>query len=355
MSSCGFAPLVGTERGAGSRTETEHFGMVSVVDGAGTELHALGDTARAFPLRSTAKPFQLLPFLIDGLHDGSRRGQPVEDADLAVMMSSHSGEPMHTERVAALLRRFDNSSADLQCGVQAPGHRATRDSLTRSGEQPSALHCNCSGKHTAMLAVCRERGWPVETYLERSHPLQVRIRELLARLAGISADELPVSIDGCSLPTTWLSTRTLAWLFACLANPDAAPDVEGRSVAAELHKLFDAGVGHPELVAGTDRLDTRLMRALRGRVFAKTGAAGLYAVAVRPDRSFPHGLGIAVKVADGDPGSRVRGIVLTELLAQLGIVEGETGEPPLSEVDDRRVVNFRGLAVGRYRAAFRLD
>lgn len=350
-----FVRLVCTERGAGERTETEHFGVVSVVNAAGEEMYALGDTERAFPLRSTAKPFQLLPFLLDGLHRARRGGRTVEAADLAVMMASHSGEPMHTERVRAMLHRFGNSITDLQCGVQAPADKRTRESLIRNSEEPSAIHCNCSGKHAGMLAVCRERGWPVETYLDRSHPLQCRIRELFATLADRDPDELPVSTDGCSLPTIWLSTRSLAWLFAFLAVPEAAPSVEGRSVTTELNTLFEAGVRHPELVAGTTRLDTRLMRALGGRVFAKTGAAGLYAVAVRPDRKFPQGLGIAVKVADGDPDSRIRGIALTELLAQLGVVDGAVSEPPLHEVDDRKVLNFRGLEVGWYRAAFRID
>src|SRR6185503_4505550 len=55
----------------------------------------------------------------------------------------------------------------------------------------------------------------------------------------------------------------------------------------------------PENVAGEGRLDTELMRALRGAVVSKAGAEGIHASA------FPaSGVGIAVKIADGDAARR---------------------------------------------------
>ena len=344
--------LVEFQRGGSDRVETLHRGCIAVVDADGKLLWQVGDAGRAYALRSTAKPFQLLPLLLDGLHaDGSEAGG-LESADLAVMMSSHNGEPMHTERVAALLARFGLPQSALKCGVEAPALRADRERLVRANQQPSALHCNCSGKHTNMLVVCRHHGWPLESYLEPDHPLQVRIREILAALLGQSAAGLPRSIDGCSLPTYWLSVTALARLFTFIAEPLAAPAVEGRAIDAELGTLLAAGMHHPQLIAGSGRLDTLLMQALPGRLFAKTGAAGLYAMALPAGRAVPAALGIAIKVEDGDPKSRIRAAVAVEVLRQLGVADAGDAFERIAEASEH---NFRGLEVGVYKPVFRLQ
>ncbi len=340
----GFVPFAVTVRGGPERVETAHLGALAVLAGDGREVLALGDVGRALPLRSTAKPFQLLALLLDGLERSPAQLAPLEDADLAVLMASHSGEPRHTERVAALLERYRLSAGELRCGAHPPFDRDTRHALIARGESPTALHCNCSGKHTAMLAVCRARGWPLETYLDPGHPLQQRIEALLCTLAG-QPRPLPRSIDGCSLPTWWLPLRALALLFARLAWPAGAPELEGRSAAAPLARLYRAAVAHPGLIAGRGRLDTRLMAACAGRVMAKTGAAGMYAMAVAPSAAYPRGLGIAFKILDGDPDSSVREVVAASVLERLG----EAGEG-IAAMTSRVLRNHRGLEVGRLEA-----
>lgn len=347
--------LVEFQRGGGDRIETRHRGAIAVVDAHGRLVRQVGDANWTYALRSTAKPFQLLPLLLDGLHAGGGDA-PLEPADLALMMSSHNGERMHTERIAALLERFGLHQDALKCGVEAPALRADRERLVRANEFPSALHCNCSGKHTNMLAVCRHHGWPLESYLDAEHPLQRRIRAVLAALAGQPEAELPRSIDGCSLPTYWLSLEALARMFAYIAEPGAAPPVEGRRIAAELTRLRAAGLAHPELVAGSGRLDTLLMQCLNGRVFAKTGAAGLYAMALPAGPRVPEALGIAIKVEDGDPRSRIRASVAVEVLKQLGVASPDDGEmwDQLGDIAQATERNFRGLEVGTYRPVFHL-
>jgi L-asparaginase II len=311
------------QRGGADRVETRHRGAVAVVDCGGQLLWHAGDPGQAYALRSTAKPFQLLPLLLDGLHLGSGDAAPLTPADLAVMMSSHNGERMHTERIAALLSHFGLAQTALQCGVEPPALRADREELLRSN---------------------------------RNHPLQVRIRDILATLTGLPGTALPRSIDGCSLPTYWLSLETLARLFAYIAEPGAAPPVEGRSIAAELTTLRTVGMQHPEMIAGSGRLDTLLMQALDGRIFAKTGAAGLYAVALPAGPRVPRGLGIAVKIEDGDPKSRIRASVIVEVLRQLGVAKREDTDlwNALEEIARPSEQNYRGLEVGSYRPVFRL-
>lgn len=348
--------LVEFQRGGSDRVETRHRGAIAVVDAHGRVVRHSGNTQRAWALRSSAKPFQLLPLLLDGLHTESEPA-PLSEADLAIMMSSHNGETMHTDRVADLLARFQIEPRALKCGVQAPARRADKERLVRAGEQPTPLHCNCSGKHVNMLAVCKRRGWPLESYLEPDHPLQVRIRDILLTLVGQANMALPRSIDGCSLPTFWLSLEALAHLFAYLAVPGAAPAVEGRDIEAELLTLRSAGMHHPELIAGSGSLDTDLMRTLAGRLFAKTGAAGLYAAALPPGPRMPEGLGIAIKIEDGDPHSRIRAAVIVEVLHQLEVVGRDDGDlwHALEAVAKLSERNYRGLEVGTYRPVFRLE
>jgi len=344
-----MVPLAASTRRADDGTlcvENVHHGIVVAVSGAGARVAGAGDATRAFPVRSTIKPFQLLPYLLDGLHRGAA-GETL--ADVAVMMASHGGEPMHTARVAALLERHGLSPAQLLCGSHPPLDGDARRALVRAGEQPTTLHCNCSGKHAGMLAVCARRGWPLDTYVEPRHPLQRRIHDLLAVLALPAPEPLHHAVDGCSLPTWILTLEQLARAFARLAHPTGAPATEGRPPRAQLETLFKAATTHPELVGGSSALDTRLMQAFAGSVLAKAGAAGLQALAVRPDARHPGGLGIAIKVADPDPGSRVRGVVALEALRQLGI------EPATDErVLDPEVKTLRGETVGSLGAVFAL-
>ena len=354
----GDAPvLVEFQRGGPDRIETRHRGAVAVVDDHGRLVWHAGDPQQAYALRSTAKPFQLLPLLLDGLDRGQGEEPPLAPADLAVMMSSHNGESMHTERIAALLSHFHLDASALQCGAQAPALKVDKEALVRANRKATPLHCNCSGKHANMLAVCSRRGWPLASYLDLDHPLQVRIRDLLTTLVGQADMALPHSIDGCSLPTFWLSLEALAHLFAYIANPSAAPPVEGRSIETALTRLRAAGMQHPELIAGSGRLDTLLMRSLGGRLFAKTGAAGLYAAALPAGPRLPKALGIAIKVEDGDPQSRIRASVIVEVLRQLGVVTREDGDlwNKLEEIAQAKERNLRGLEVGAYVPVFRLE
>ncbi len=346
--------LVEATRGPLQHFETRHAGTIAVVDGEGARLAAVGDIDLAFPLRSTTKPFQLLPYLMDGLHRDHPRGGNELLADLAVMMASHGGEPMHTERVKGLLKSYGLSPEALLCGAHWPYDVATRDALACSGKLPENLHSNCSGKHAGMLAVCLRRGWPLESYTDSEHPLQKRIHDVVAALCRAKNTPLAHSIDGCSLPTHWVSMRGLAQMYAALAYAQGAPKLEGREIAEELELLFAAGTRHPEMVAGTDRFDTRVMTSFKNGVFAKGGAAGVYALSVAPRDGFSKGLGVAFKMGDGDADARVRPVVACEILKQLDIRPDSTSAESLTDLAGADILNVRGIKVGNYRATFQL-
>ena len=300
-----FTPLAVSLRGTANCQETLHLGSIAVVDGDGNVIHRVGEPKDRFPLRSTIKSIQLLPLLLDGLDSK----YDLSHADLAVMMSSHQGEEMHLQRISRLLNRFNLDPSQLLCGAHPPHFEHDRLQLLLNGTTASVLHCNCSGKHTGMLAVCSENGWPLESYLDVDHPLQQRILALICQFADISdQQELNWSIDGCSLPTYSLSLFELARVFSRLANPELLGKIEQQPGGPLVQKLRSAAKNNPEMIKGSHALDTRLMSRYGDKLFTKTGADGMYAMALSPSSTFPRGLGIAFKVADGDPGGNNTGI-----------------------------------------------
>src|SRR5207249_7843069 len=134
-----------------------------------------------------------------------------------VMIGSHGGEPFHVRAVRSILKTIGLDEKALQCGAHAPYHRPSAHALRQRGEQPTALHNNCSGKHAGMLALAVHLGAPVDTYLDPSHPVQRRIAARLEALAGLEARTLPTAVDGCSAPTFAMPLRNLALLYARLA------------------------------------------------------------------------------------------------------------------------------------------
>jgi L-asparaginase II len=274
-----------------------------------------------------------LPVVLGG---GIERFQ-LEDADLALICASHGGTPAHTERAASLLRRGGFTVGDLLCGAHPPLDRESARALRERGETPTALHNNCSGKHSGMLLGCRLSDWSAADYIALGHPLQQRILEQLAVLAEVPMERIGVGIDGCSAPAFQLPLNRLAVLYAILADPRLAGVAE--PVASALETLVRAMSAAPDMVAGPGRFTTELARATGGRVLGKEGAEGVYAVAVRG----PVALGLAVKIADG--GERCRDGVVLQALRQIGALSGEELRE-LERFAATPLVNWGGTLVG---------
>ncbi len=185
-----------------------------VVVGLGGEIHT-----PIYP-RSANKPLQAVAALRNGF-------APTSPEELAVASSSHAGEADHIELVAALLARYQLGVDQLQCPSDLPGNELARAELIAAGELPSPIYMTCSGKHSAMLATCVVNDWPLETYMEPTHPLQLAIQETIFDLSGEEEQEL--GIDGCGLPIVPLSLTNLARAFGRL--PSAEPDSPERAVA----------------------------------------------------------------------------------------------------------------------------
>ncbi|MDH7568287.1 MAG: asparaginase, partial [Armatimonadota bacterium] len=255
--------------------------------------------------------------------------------------ASHSGSALHIETVQGILAKIGLDESYLQCGVHAPGDAAERERLAQAGEQPTAIHNNCSGKHAGMLALARYLGAPLESYLQPEHPAQQRILNTLARLSGVPAAAIAVGIDGCSAPTFALPICGTATAFARIAAARTgwpAGDTAARRISRAMME-------HPHLIAGTGRFDTILMRELAGVLFCKGGAEGFFCVGV-PGR----GIGIALKALDG--AGRATAPAAMHLLGVLAVLP-EPLPPALDPFARPVVTNAAGIAAGEMRVVER--
>jgi L-asparaginase II len=318
----------------GAEIESVHALDAAFVDADGAALALYGKPGSRAYLRSSAKPIQVLPLIERGLVD--RFG--FTPAEIAVMIASHNGEPDHVDVVKTILAKAQIDTESLQCGPHEPLHPPTAKALRQLGEEPSRLHNNCSGKHAGMLAVCKAEGWPLDTYCDPEHPLQRRIRSLVAELAGVDEASIGIAVDGCGLPTFALSIRSMATAYARLATADQARDTD---LARAVGMAFDAMAAHPEYVAGTDRLCTAIMTAHGERVIVKTGAEGVYCGALRNE-----GRGLALKVVDG--ARRAQDVALVAMLVESGAIDSVG----LDAFVRPAVTNWAGEVVGHIDAKF---
>jgi L-asparaginase II len=335
-------PLVEVKRG--SIIESRHRGHIVAVEPDGNIVASLGAPRNVTFLRSSAKPFQALPLLLTGAAD--RFG--FNDREVALACASHNGEPIHTELAASMLRKIGLGHEALKCGVHEPYSAEAALELRARGEEPNVLHNNCSGKHAGMLAVALQLGASIENYDSPENPVQKAIANVLAQFSGVAVSDMAFGIDGCAAPIFGITMKAMALAYARLVSPPSSFDKTTRDACARVVRVMTA---YPELIGGTsERLDTEMMRAARGRVVSKVGAEGVYTAGINPCEEWPNGLGLALKIEDGDD-KRARPTVVIESLRQLGVLRDESLEA-VSRYAFFPVKNRRGDVVGEINASF---
>jgi L-asparaginase II len=316
---------VAVTRGEG--TESEHRVHAAVV-GEGDELLGAARDPKSFTFwRSCAKPFQVLPFLASGGFDALEWG----DKQLAISCASHGGEPEHVELVESMLRDLGLEEGDLACGPHEPSSQRGAKVLRDEGERPTRLHNNCSGKHTAMLALARHKGWSTQGYDRREHHVQRGILHEIALWTDVPCKKIVQAVDGCGVVVFGMTLERMALAYSRFAVAAGRGEEFPR-------RVVDAMSANPFLVGGTDRIDSALIAETHGRVVSKVGAEGVHCALI-PER----GIGIAIKVEDGAQRAQVPALLhlLQELDALPAILP-----PRLAEWARKPVKNTRGESVG---------
>ncbi|MBC7740957.1 MAG: asparaginase [Bdellovibrionaceae bacterium] len=265
----------------GDFIESTHQVHAHVVSADGHVLYDSENDFHFYP-RSAIKPLQTLLLLKSGAY----RARGLDLRHLAIASASHAGGLEHTQLVTSWLQQLGLTAAALRCGSQWPSDEVGINELRCNSKTPSAIHNNCSGKHTGFLTSCVHLNLPIENYHEFQHPLQQMLKELLENI--MLCDLKDYGIDGCSIPTYQVSFQKMAMAFAKMAekavtNPD--------SDEALIVQAFKA---HPVLTSGQGEYCTQLMINNNGRVLAKVGAEGVL-VGIIPEKK----LSILVKCVDG--------------------------------------------------------
>jgi L-asparaginase len=254
-------------------------------------LQAAGNPETAVFVRSALKPFQALAVTTTGTLERYN----LSDRDLAIICSSHRGTIEQVRQVFNILWRCDADPTVLQCPTP-PGKR-------------SPLEYNCSGKHAGMVAVCQQRNWSLNSYLQRSHPVQQLILQKIAELLRMPAEEFIGVRDDCGAPTYLFQIGQIASLYAILSSGDNL----------DMERIVRAMTHHPAMVAGAGEFDTEVMRLTQGELVSKSGAEGVQCVG-----RIGEGMGLAIKVMDG--AKRAKYAVAVHLLKQLGWISPSVSE-----------------------------
>ena len=347
MDSLAVVPASLVEVWRGPIVESRHRGHLIAVDGSGNTVAALGSPETVTFIRSSGKPCQAIPVIASGAAD--RFG--FTEQEIAIACGSHSGEAIHVDTVRSMLGKIGLDESALRCGVHEPFSAEVARELARKGEAPNVLQNNCSGKHTAMLALALHVGAPTGSYDDWSNPVQQAIAKTIAQFSDVPIDKMAIGVDGCGVPVFGVSVRAMALMYARLAAPPASFDAGTRDAC---QRIIKAMIDFPEMVGGTkNRLDTELIKAGAGRLISKIGAEGVYTVSVLPCTEWPSGLGLALKIEDGDD-HRARPPAVIEALRQLNVLS-ERELVALAEYAPTVIRNRRGERVGEARAAFQLE
>ena len=317
----------------GQLVESRHRGMAVVVDGDGRMVFSAGDVDAAVFPRSACKAMQALPLIETGAADAYGFG----NRELALACSSHSGEAEHVATASAMLKAAGRDLQTLECGAHWSFDQATLINQARSLDRPTALHNNCSGKHAGFVCACCHAGDDPAGYSGYDHPLQQQIRATMESLTGATLGPDNCGTDGCSIPTYAVSLKGLAFGFAKMATGRGLESIRARAA----RRLIDACMAEPFYVAGTRRFCTRLMQVAPGRIFAKTGAEGVFC-AVLPEK----GLSFAVKCEDGT--TRAAETMIAALLAR-HFDRDSAEQQALKAMANHTMKNWNGIEVGTVR------
>ena len=316
-------PKLLLEQTRNNLVELQFYGWIVFCDSRKNIKTFGGTNSYPFFHRSCAKPFQAS--IIKDFN--TKEYYSLTDKEIAVCCASHTGEPVHLEILKGILDKIGLSEKDLLCPVIEPLNK--QEQRHYEGKY-SPLHNNCSGKHTLMLAVCRQMGWDIKTYIDINHPLQKEIYKQIKLLCETdSAKELPLSLDGCRAPVWATSLEELSKGFYNLFCTDDYPDIK------------QAFLNNPYLIGGSERPDTQIMQ-MGQNLIAKAGAGGLLCVANTDTNEV-----LVFKIIDAN--MKARSIIAIDIMQQLGWINTNSIAKKLLENSLNKIVTTEtGENVGEY-------
>ena len=317
--------------------ENIHRGDIVAVNCAGEIVYSVGNAHLPMFWRSAAKPFQALPFV----KNGGLETYNISQEELAVLVSSHSGEDNHVALVRGILKKLGVDESVLDCGTLRPLNSKVFKRMLANGEKILPVHNQCSGKHSQIIALAIMLGEEVAGYIRPEHPAQKLIFKHVAMASKVPEEKLEVGIDGCGVPVFYLPLYNMALAYARLSTPKIG-DWGDYEIAAT--KIRDTMSAYPQVVSGTGRIDLAVNEVSNGRIIAKMGSDAVYCMAIK-DKN----LGITFKIEDGDYLAVTPMVIAVlkkfDLLTKVEADELDKQFPPTLK-------NHRGEVIGTIEAVF---
>lgn len=321
----------------GNHIENIHRGDAVLVDSKGNLLKQLGNGKLNMFWRSAAKPFQLLEFVKLG---GDLKFNITEE-ELAILVSSHSGEEIHTQTVEKILEKIDLNLEYLDCGSARPMSGKAFKDLVKLSKRPNPLHNPCSGKHTAILALCKFLNINPEEYTKPDHQVEKIIYNIVSMATEMENGQIEIGIDGCGVPVFYLPIDKMAYAYARLA--DAENGNWGEYTGAAI-KIRNAMMKYPQMVSGTGRIDKAVTEITKGRIIAKIGSDAVYCLADTQKK-----VALTFKIEDGSYGAVTPTVIF--MLYEFDLITDDEYKK-LLELYPPVLKNHRGDIIGEIKKAF---
>lgn len=307
----------------GNQQESRHRGVAAIVDSLGHVLRGWGNIYDPIFGRSALKFIQALPLIESGAADAFN----LSPQEIAIACSSHNGEDIHLKVLESWLRKIGKNEQILECGIQKrPGSSVI---------PPSLLQNACSGKHLGFITTALYRKESIEGYPSKEHPVQQRVEQALSDLTDVDHKHASHGIDGCGIPAFTIPLYNIALGMARFADPSHLYYPRQKAI----HRILAAVEAYPEMIAGSEGFDTKVIQSTHGQVLCKMGAGGVE-VGIIPSL----GLGIALKIDDGN--SKASELAFLAILKSLGLLDVELYELLGSRIP---ILSHKGKTVGFFQ------
>jgi L-asparaginase II len=306
----------------GRHPESLHRGVAAVVDSLGHVIRSWGNIYEPVFGRSSLKLIQALPLIESGAADAFH----LTPQEIALACASHYGEETHIKILEEWLHKLGKDERILECGIHRPL------SSLPSQVKPTALHNACSGKHLGFLTTSLHRNEKLEGYIGKEHPIQRRVEQALGEMTEVDLTHAPHGTDGCGIPAFAIPLYNIARAMAKFADPSHLHYPRQKAI----HRILSAIQEYPEMIAGSDGFDTKIIKRTQGQVICKTGAGGVE-IAVIPSL----GLGIALKIDDGN--GKAAELAFLAILRSLGCLDEELYESLEPRIP---ILTHKGKTVG---------
>ncbi|MCM3110879.1 asparaginase [Lederbergia lenta] len=315
--------------------ENVHQGLISGVNDQLQSLYQVGNEEQYVYFRSAAKPIQALPiFLSDVISK-----YDITDEEAALFTASQRGEKYHIAALESLLKKLPVQEEDLFCAAAYPLNAEPKEEMIGNHGAKRKLYHNCAGKHLGFMALCIDKGYPIQGYWEKDHPLQQQIISILSVLSEVPALKIKVGIDGCGVPVFAIPLKNMAITYLKLACPDLIEDKDIRQAVITMTKVMNA---QPNIVASEHFICSVLLRD--ENIVAKGGAQGVYCFGLKNERK-----AFALKVLSGS--EDVWPNIVASTLEQINYKNKHT-ITSLRELRPSVVKNDAGLIVGEIKEMF---